>query len=172
MSLAYVVRPGCADDLDACVALALLAAPEHEASFWRDVLLRDLEGHEHRLVVAESEGEVVGYGRARLVEPAPDAPPDTAPAGHYLTGVYVRPEWRRNGVATALTEARLDWIRERAADAWYFANARNTASIALHRRFGFEEVSRRFSFPGLVFEGGRGILFRLTLANPRRDADE
>jgi L-amino acid N-acyltransferase YncA len=56
---------------------------------------------------------------------------------------------------------RLDWIRRRAAEAWFFANARNTASIALHRELGFEEVSRRFSFPGLTFDGGDGILFRL-----------
>ena len=85
--------------------------------------------------MAESEGVIVGYSRARLLEPASDAPPDTVP----------------------------DWIGERAAEAWYFANARSEASIALHRRFGFEEVSRRFSFPGLTFEGGEGILFRILL---------
>ena len=43
------------------------------------------------------------------------------------------------------------------------ANARNTASIELHERFGFEEITRRFSFPGLTFKGGEGILFRLRL---------
>ncbi len=42
-------------------------------------------------------------------------------------------------------------------------NARNTASIELHERFGFEEITRRFSFPGLTFKGGEGILFRLRL---------
>ena len=115
------------------------------------------------LVVAESGGAIVGYGRARAFEPGRDAPADSIPSGYYLTGVFVRPEQRARGIATALTQPRLDWIRERAAEAWYFANARNTASIALHRRFGFEEVSREFSFPRLTFDGGEGILFRLSL---------
>jgi hypothetical protein len=67
-----------------------------------------------------------------------------------------------------LTDKRLRWIGERAREAWFFANARNQASIDLHRRFGFEEVSRSFSFPGLAFDGGEGILFRVRLNEPER----
>jgi hypothetical protein len=33
------------------------------------------------------------------------------------------------------------------------ANARNVASIELHRQLGFEEDTRRFPFPRLAFEG-------------------
>ena len=124
---------------------------------------RDVESLEHLLVVAETGGAIVGYGRARLFEPAPDAPADTVPRGYYLSGVFVVPEARGCGIGTALTQARLDWIGRRAAHAWFFANAHNTASIELHRPFGFEEISRRFSFPGLVFEGGEGILFSARL---------
>jgi aminoglycoside 6'-N-acetyltransferase I len=105
----------------------------------------------------------MGYGRVRLFEPKGEASADTAPRGYYLIGVFVAPDQRRSGIGAALTQARIDWISERAADAWFFTNARNTASIELHRRFGFEEVSRRFSFPGLTFDGGEGILFRLRL---------
>jgi ribosomal protein S18 acetylase RimI-like enzyme len=99
-----------------------------------------------------------------LFEPDPDPASDSAPCGYYLTGVFVLPEKRGAGTGTALTRARLDWIGARAADAWFFADARNTASIELHRRLGCEEVTRRFSFPGLAFEGGgEGILSRLAL---------
>ena len=98
-----------------------------------------------------------------MFRPGPDAPADTGPLGYYLTGVFVAPDRRHGGIGTALTQARLDWIGERADAAWFFANARNAASIELHRRFGFEEVSRRFSFPGLTFDGGEGILFRARL---------
>ena len=76
-------------------------------------------------------------------------------------GIFVVPEQRGKGIGTGLTRMRLDWIRQRAAEAWFFANARNTASIALHRKLGFGEASRRFSFPGLTLDGGEGILFRL-----------
>jgi ribosomal protein S18 acetylase RimI-like enzyme len=159
----YVIRAASVSDIDACVALALLAAPEREATDWRESLLRDIENSEHQLVVAETGGEIIGYGRARLFEPEPDAPADTAPRGYYLTGVFVRPERRREGVGTALTQSRLDWIGQKAADAWFFANARNATSIELHQRFGFEEITHSFSFPGLTFDGGDGILFRLRL---------
>jgi ribosomal protein S18 acetylase RimI-like enzyme len=158
-----VIREGGNGDIEDCVALAVLAAPERNSSEWRDSLERDLESPEHLLVVAEAGGAIVGYGRARLFRPGPDAPADTGPLGYYLTGVFVAPDRRHGGIGTALTRARLDWIGERADAAWFFANARNAASIELHRRFGFEEVSRRFSFPGLTFDGGEGILFRARL---------
>ncbi len=156
-----MIREGLVGDVDRCVQLARLAAPERGNSEWRQALRRDLESAVHLLVVAEVEGGIVGYGRARLFEQGPDAPSDSAPSGYYLTGIFVVPEQRGKGIGTGLTRMRLDWIRQRAAEAWFFANARNTASIALHRKLGFEEVSRRFSFPGLTFDGGEGILFRL-----------
>jgi len=143
--------------------LAALAAPERSETDWRGSLLHDVEEVDHHLVVAETGRGIAGYGRARLFEPEPGSSPDAAPPGYYLTGVFVCPDVRRAGIGAALTQARLDWIGERAEHAWFFANARNTASIGLHRRFGFEEVTRDFSFPGLRFEGGEGILFHLGL---------
>jgi ribosomal protein S18 acetylase RimI-like enzyme len=159
----YAIREGRHVDIERCVALALLAAPDRSATDWHDSLVRDIDCPEQHLVVAEIVGAIIGYGRARLFEPDAEAPADTAPRGYYLTGVFVASDQRRLGIGAALTRGRLDWISERAADAWFFANARNAASIELHRRFGFEEVSRRFSFPGLTFDGGEGILFRLRL---------
>ena len=164
----YVVHGGRDADLDECVNLAFLAPPERSPTEWRAALSADLANDEHHLVVAESGGEIVGYGRVRLWEPErePEAPAGTAPSGYYLSGVFVRADLRRRGVAAALTQARLEWIGERADEAWFFANARNAASIELHGRFGFEEFTRRFSFPGVTFEGGEGILFRLSLPRP------
>lgn len=145
------------------MALALHASLERAADDWRRELETDLGMSDRRLLVAEAAGAIIGYGRARLFMPASDAPADTAPRGYYLTGMYVSPDHRRLGAGTALVRSRLDWISERDADAWYFANARNVGSIELHRRFGFEEVTRAFSFPGLTFDGGEGILFRARL---------
>jgi len=160
---AYAIRHGNSDDLEQCVALALVAAPKQRDVEWSDSLRRDVESPDRCLVVAESGGSIIGYGRARLFEPEPQARANAAPRGYYLTGIFVDPSQRRGGIGDALTCTRLEWIGERAADAWFFANARNTASIELHRRFGFEEVTRDFSFPGLTFDGGSGILFRLLL---------
>jgi ribosomal protein S18 acetylase RimI-like enzyme len=158
-------REASAPDIEACVALALLAAPGSDAASWNESLSDDIESPERRLVVAECSGGVIGYGRVRFFEPESGATADTAPRGYYLMGIVVRPDHRRAGVATAITRARLDWIAERKDEVWYFANARNTASIRLHEQFGFEEVTRGFSFPGVMFNGGEGILFRLLLSN-------
>jgi len=159
----FVVRDAVADDLEPCVVLAQRASPERAADDWRHELETDLATSDQHLALAEADGAIVGYGRARLFVPAADAPADTAPRGYYLTGMYVRPDHRRLGAGTALIRARLAWIAERDSDAWYFANARNVGSIELHRRFGFQEVTRAFSFPGLAFDGDEGILFRARL---------
>jgi ribosomal protein S18 acetylase RimI-like enzyme len=115
------------------------------------------------LLTAELDGAAVGFGKCRYFERSPDAPADTGPEGWYLAGVVVDERYRRRGVGRLLTAERLAWIASRADAAFYFTNARNAASIALHREFGFEEISRRFTLPDATFEGGEGILFRLRL---------
>lgn len=111
------------------------------------------------VLVAKTSDQVAAYGRVErhaLPEPSPK---NAAPAGWYLAGVIVRPEHRRRGIGAALTRARLAWIAGRASTAYYFANARNQASIDLHAALGFREISRDFHHPHAQFEGGAGILF-------------
>jgi ribosomal protein S18 acetylase RimI-like enzyme len=157
------IRDAAADDIPACAELAWNAGLERDPAEWRDVLRDDLTASEQHLSVAEAGGVVVGYGRAMLFLPAADGPADSAPPGYYLTGMFVRPDHRRMGVGTALTQARLAWISLHEDKAWYFANAGNLGSIELHRRLGFREVTRDFSFPGVTFDGGVGVLFRAVL---------
>jgi hypothetical protein len=81
-----------------------------------------------------------------------DSPPRQRPARKQRT--------LRSGRARS-AGTRLEWIRTRAAhEAWFFADAANAASIALHRAFGFREATRRFWFPGATFPSGEAILFR------------
>jgi ribosomal protein S18 acetylase RimI-like enzyme len=158
----FITRDGRADDVGSCISLALIASPSSDVSIWRTSLLEDVESPDHLLVVAERADDVIGYGRVLRFVPSPDAPHDIAPSGYYLMGLVVHPDHRRRGVATALIRARLDWISQHADDAWYFANALNTASIALHAPFGFKEVTRSFFYPRVDFDRGQGVLFRLT----------
>jgi ribosomal protein S18 acetylase RimI-like enzyme len=150
------------DDCDA------IAAMEHEQDGVEPAVSlercrRHVTDPEVCLLVATVGDEVVGFGRAARFEPPADAGRDAAPAGWYLFGVIVRDTWRRRGIASRLTEARLDWIAERATEAWYFTNAANQPSIDLHARIGFVEVSRTFAFPKASFEGGTGVLCRMAL---------
>lgn len=167
------VRGATVDDVE---ALARLAVAENRRSpsdgrrsvsleHWRDLFANNARRDDGHLSVAEGSAGILGYGRTAWSDPEPDAPPDTAPAGWYLIGLSVDPDWRRRGIARAITAERLAWVATRAEEAWYFANADNRVSLGLHASFGFVEVTRRFSFPGVTFRGGTGVLSRVDLAS-------
>jgi ribosomal protein S18 acetylase RimI-like enzyme len=118
------------------------------------------------LLVAALAGEPLGYGKVAFFSPRPGSPGNVTPAGWYLTGLVVKPAFRRRGVGMRLTAARLAWIAERSREAFYVANAKNQATIDLHQKLGFVERTRDFSHPHVRFEGGAGILFTCHLAGP------
>ncbi|MBT2551535.1 GNAT family N-acetyltransferase [Arthrobacter sp. ISL-5] len=113
------------------------------------------------VLVAVTAGEVVGAAKTHF-HPDPDG---SAPAGHYLGGVVVAPEFRRRGVGSALTRARMEWIWSQASSAYYFANEHNTASVRMHEALGFRPVARFAEFHGVTADEGRSelILFVATL---------
>jgi GNAT superfamily N-acetyltransferase len=128
---------------------------------------RDLVEPKRILLVAAIGNEVIGFARAGWLEPPAVPSGNPAPAGWYLLGIVVRDQWRRFGIGLELSRLRLAWIRDRADEAYYFANARNRASIDLHAQLGFVELTRDFAVPGASFEGGEGILFRVDLTSRR-----
>ena len=143
--------------------------------------------------VALLDGRIIGYAKASWFDPAAGAPdpvadssapgrieaaagaaavperagPDSsAPAGWYLLGVIVHPDFRRRGVGLALTRSRLEWIAGHSDRAYYFANVRNLVSIEMHRKLGFVERTLDVRIPGVTFTGGVGALFALILTSP------
>lgn len=148
-----------------CDSIAAIEASRDgvEASPAQRRCLAQVIDPETLLLVAIVDGNVVGYARAGFLHRPADASPDHVPDGWYLLGVAMVDAWRRCGIGRALTERRLDWIGERADVVYYFANARNRASLDLHRAMGFVELTRHFSVPGVAFAGGRGVLCRLEL---------
>lgn len=69
-------------------------------------------------------------------------PDGEVPAGHYLGGVSVHPDYRRRGIGLALTSARVDWVWTRSDTVYYFTDDDSTASMRLHAGFGFREIAR------------------------------
>jgi ribosomal protein S18 acetylase RimI-like enzyme len=110
-------------------------------------------------------GRIVAFARAgfhRWLKPEDE----TVPEGGYLLGIVVVPGYRRAGIARALTLSRLEWLRCRTAEAYYFADSSNRVSIAMHAGFGFEEIARNIAYPGVAFTSGVGVLFRARLTPP------
>lgn len=123
---------------------------------------------ECQLVIKTSSGELLGWARAHWWEP--DDP--VAPAGYYLGGMEIIRHHQQRGAARSLSEARLAWIAQRAPKAWCVVNVQNTASLALARSLGFEEVARAARFGTVVFNGGSGVLLSKNLASLRGYAQE
>ena len=63
-------------------------------------------------ITATVDGRWVGMARGVVDD---EAPPDEPNPSVWLVGVYVTPEWRGRGVGRAVSEAVVDWARERGA---------------------------------------------------------
>jgi len=100
----------------------------------------DITDDLRQMFVAKANGQVVAYGG--VAELAADEAAPGTPAGWYLSGVLVEPVWRRKGIATALTRARLRWVFARTNEVFYVTGADNIASLHLHAALGFQEMKR------------------------------
>jgi len=152
------VRRAQPEDLDRLIGLAV--AEGEDRGLTRRRFDGDLESEDRELFLATADGQLAGYGRTCRFEHDAGAPANVAPDGYYLSGIRVASAWRRCGIGEELTRVRLGWVFERAAEAWYFTNARNHASLALHAKLGFAELTRDFTYPGVSFAGGLGVLSR------------
>jgi 2-haloacid dehalogenase len=97
----------------------------------------------HRLLVATRDDRVIGYATSSQwrVKPAYDTSIETT--------VYLHPDEAGRGVGSLLYQQLFAELRVENLHRAYAAIAQpNPASVALHRRFGFEDV-------GTMHEGGR-----------------
>jgi phosphinothricin acetyltransferase len=97
----------------------------------------------HRLLVAVADGDVAGYATSGKLREKPGY------ATSVETTVYVRPDSHRRGIGTRLYAALFAALAaEDVHRAYAGIVVPNPASVALHAKFGFEQV-------GLYREVGR-----------------
>ncbi len=147
------IRPATIGDLDEIIDVQRAAGRGTTTQF-RERTAETIADELRHVVVARLGDRCVGWAGTQFF-----AEPDgLAPSGHYLMGVTVEPSHRRAGIGQALIAARIAWILERDDTVSYFANATNTASLAAHHDWPFEEIARGPVFHGVTFTGGVGVL--------------
>jgi ribosomal protein S18 acetylase RimI-like enzyme len=63
---------------------------------------------------------------------------------YFLANVAVHPDYRRRGIARSLTEAALEFTRQKGiSSVWLQVNEENPGAIQLYKDFGFKERTRR-----------------------------
>ena len=97
-----------------------------------------IDSEDSVVLVAEDEGAIIGYVFAAL-EPL-SWKELRGPAG-FIHDVAVVDESRRHGVATALLEAAMAWLRDHGAPRVLLGTASaNTKAHALFRKLGFRDT--------------------------------
>ncbi|MFH1184752.1 MAG: aminoglycoside 6'-N-acetyltransferase [Chloroflexota bacterium] len=99
---------------------------------------------EAAFLALDGSGEVIGFAEVSTREYVDGC--KTRPVG-YLEGIYVRPGWRKRGVASQLVKRGEAWAaikgcREMGSD----TSIQGTASIAFHRACGFRITERQVVF--------------------------
>jgi len=71
---------------------------------------------------------------------------ETSPVG-YIEGIYVKPEFRKSGLAGQLVQQGEKWVREKGCRQYASdTEIDNQVSISFHKKQGFTEISRLVCF--------------------------
>lgn len=142
------VRDATEADIEATVEL-IAAHRGGNVDEWRRLFTDALHDEKRHFVVALIDGRVIGFGHTKLVEREDRGDDDAVPpAGWYLSGVTVHPDYRRRGVGMELTRVRLDRLRGVTDVVYYAAESDNVATLELHALLGFSPTGRWINVAG------------------------
>ena len=116
------------------------SSPPSEARYerFRQAMLNG----EELLVVAEVDGQVVGFVLGMVIDLMPDIF-DQRPSG-FLADIYVEPQVRRQGVGRSLVNALVEWFRQCGIHAFdWHVSSNNSEGIAFWRSIGGRDVMIR-----------------------------
>ena len=139
------IRKAELDDIKNASELQQMLWPDHTQEEMEIEMNRVITSLEGVVFLAFMRNKPVGFAECRLRKDYVEGA-NSSPVG-YLEGIFVRPEYRRQGVAMKLFQHCERWAKkkgcfEMASD----CEMQNNASIKLHSAAGFSEVNRIVCF--------------------------
>lgn len=144
----YALRRFGPADLEAVIGINRVCLPENYAAyFFIDTFNTLPEG----FVVADYQGQVVGYIMCRLEHGFSDVKKLRFARKAHIISVAVMPDFRRMGIGNSLVEQAITALQGHHADECYLeVRTNNYPAIDLYRKMGFE-VTR--TIPRYYFDG-------------------
>jgi len=124
------------DDLERVMSINMVCLPENYATyFFMDLYERFPE----TFILAEEDGEIVGYVMCRIETGLPDfGLLGIAKRGHVIS-IAVLPEHRRKGIGTALMKEAMVGMRGyKAKECYLEVRVTNTPAVKLYEKLRFE----------------------------------
>lgn len=151
-----VIRKATLNDITACAHL-ISDHVSGNLEAWQSQFEQDIANPQRLFLVATVNHSVVGYGHATIHSATLEDEAKSSPTGYFLSGLMVAPAYRRQGIGTLLTVARIDDLRQVTNTIYYRAEPDNLPTIDLHSRLGFKKIA------AAERDGKEYSLFRLEL---------
>ena len=144
-----MVQRAIEQDAAVLAGLACLLWPNHDAAELLEEFAELLKSEGAACFLACEAGVPAGFAQCQLRHDYVEGT-QTSPVG-YLEGIFVLPEFRRQGLAGELLAACEDWAREQGCKEFASdCELENNASLNFHLRMGFAEVNRIVCFTKML----------------------
>ena len=134
-----------AKEVETAAQLALQLWPENNPDELLEEFSALLTRKTAAVFLACVENELVGFAQCQLRYDYVEGT-ESSPVG-YLEGIFVKPEFRKNGIAKQLLAKCEAWAREKGCTEFASdCELTNTNSLRFHLQLGFEEANRIICF--------------------------
>jgi len=165
MNTSIVTRLAIINDIEEIAKIAQSHEPLNKTNYIK-VLMEQIEENYkenslQKIFVALINDKVVGHAKLLFFDPERMEVEFSSPLGWYFNGVIVNEKFRKIGVATKLSECRINYIKENSNNERVFSivSSRNKASILYHKSINFKELKKASGFLNIKVTKGVGILF-------------
>lgn len=133
------------EDAGIAAGLAIQMWETNSVEELTEELCNCINGGDSVIFLAWAEDEAVGFAQCGLRHDYVEGT-ETSPVG-YLEGIFVKEEYRRQGLAGDLLAACQRWAAEQGCTEFASdCELTNRESLAFHLRMGFEEANRIICF--------------------------